>query len=176
MGASLALSLFLSLAYSHSMCVCVGHVGLPGATTNTHTHRGTHTRMLSGVFRFALVLADFGSNFGTKPNVALHALRLSLSLSPSFRPLSLQLIYTYTTACVCVCLKKNHRKFVLSLSFVCYNNKAQGRPFEECIVVLYTNENLKYTHPPRGGWLCVFGFTVHLLMPCLADEREEATK
>lgn len=134
--------------------MCVGHVGLLGATTNTHTQ--THTRMLSGVFRFALVLADFGSNFGTKPNVALHALPLSLShlLSRSFLPLSLQLIYTYTTACVC--LKKNHRKFVLSLSFVCYNNKAQGSPFEECIVVLYTNENLKYTHPEERGLIVCF--------------------
>jgi len=57
---------------------------------------------------------------------------------------------------VCVCVfkrsmrekKRTIAKFVLSLSFVCYNNKAEGSTFEECIVVQYTNENLKYT--PTG--------------------------
>jgi len=56
----------------------------------------------------------------------------------------------YMYMCPCVCLKgawkkRTIAKFVLSLSVVCYNNKAQGSAFEECIVVQYTNENLKHT-------------------------------
>lgn len=147
------LSLSFSLLRTPILCVCVGHVGLPGATTNTHRHTHTVAHTLECCLAFSVLLWFWLiSEAILAPNqTSRFTLCVCLSLSPSFYPLSLQLIYTYTTACVCVCLKKNHRKFVLSLSFVCYNNKAQGRPFEECIVVLYTNENLKYTHPPRGG-------------------------
>jgi len=97
--------------------VCLGWPTQHGQHTHTHTHPYS--------------LVDFGSNFGTKVNErrAFLGFRLSMStIQAEEKHLAVVVVSKKK-------VKKNIAKFVLSLSFVCCNNKRKvASAFEDRIV------------------------------------------